>query len=187
MENINVAAIVLLIVLGIVIGIAFYYLFQRTRSMRLAKKFGPEYSAVIAETGDRRRAESKLLHREQRVEKLPIRALPPDDRLRYQESWYAIQSQFVDDPRTALSNADRLLLQVMAARGYPIDDFEQRAADISVHYPVVVQNFRAGHQIAVRSLRGQATTEEIRQAMVHYRMLFEELVGSGEVVRARTA
>jgi hypothetical protein len=111
----------------------------------------------------------------------------PADRDRYVASWRKVQAQFVDDPKSSVTQADQLLGEVMSTRGYSVSDFEQRAADISVNHPLVVENYRAAHEIAVRHARGQASTEDLRQAMIHYRTLFDELAGEPEMVRAKAA
>jgi hypothetical protein len=121
-------------------------------------------------------AEAALAEREKRLEKFPLRALSAVDREAYLMEWSAVQRRFVDDPSAAVGSADRLVSRAMIDRGYPMTDFEQQAADISVSYPVVVQNYRAGHEIVMRHADGHATTEELRQAMIHYRTLFDELL-----------
>jgi hypothetical protein len=135
----------------------------------------------------RRHAEAVLYKRAERVESLRIRPLGPDDRARFVESWRRVQARFVDGPGGAVTEADQLLGDVMSKRGYPVSDFEQRTADISVDYPLVLENYRAAHEMAVRQTRGQASTEELRQAMIHYRTLFEEMVAEPEVARAKAA
>jgi hypothetical protein len=122
-----------------------------------------------------------------RVESLNIRPLAPGDRARFVESWRRIQARFVDGPGEAVTEADQLLGDVMSTRGYPVSDFEQRAADISVHHPLVLENYRKAHEIAVRQTQGQANTEDLRQSMIQYRSLFEELVGEPELTRAKAA
>jgi len=131
----------------------------------------------VKEGGSQRRAEAALDGRAERVEALHIRPLAPADRARFVESWSRIQTRFVDSPGGAVSDADQLLGDVMSTRGYPVSNFEQRAADISVDHPSVLENYRAAHQSAVLQTRGQASTEDLRQAMIHFRTLFDELVG----------
>ena len=138
----------------------------------------------MEEGGSRRKAEGVLDERAERVESLHIRPLAPGDRARFVESWGKAQARFVDGPGGAVSEADQLLGDVMSKRGYPVSDFEQRAADISVDHPLVLENYRAAHQIALRQTQGQASTEDLRQAMIHFRTLFEELVGEPEAVPA---
>lgn len=149
----------------------------RRRTERLRTQFGPEYARAIEE-GGRRRGEAGLRDRAKRIDALSIRPLTPSDRQRYVASWGEVQTQFVDDPKNSVAKADALLGEVMATRGYPVGDFEQRSADISVDHPAVVEHYRAGHDIAVRQGRGVGGTEDLRQAMIHYRTLFDELVGA---------
>lgn len=167
--GIVVAVVVAIIVLG---GL---FLWMRARSRRLQSTFGPEYDRTVQERG-RYRAESELERRKKRVAGLNIRELSPADRQRFVSDWRAVQAEFVDNPGKALTDADTLVAEVMTARGYPVQDFEQCAADLSVDHSLVVDNYRAGHGIAMRRARGEASTEEIRQAMIHYRMLLEDLL-----------
>lgn len=147
---------------------------RRTRSLH--EKFGPEYDRTLKSMRDRGRAESELIKRAERVEELAIRPLAAADRARFEESWQADQARFVDDPRGAVREADRLVADLMQVRGYPVGDFAQRAADVSVDHPHVVSEYRAAHEIAERDARGEADTEELRKAMVHYRALFRDLL-----------
>jgi FtsZ-interacting cell division protein ZipA len=151
---------------------------RRRRSDHLKSRFGPEYEHALETKGDRSKAEAELAEREKRVEKLDIRPLDESERQRFTHRWTEVQARFVDDPPRAVAFADALLADVMKARGYPVSDFEQRAGDISVDHPNVVEHYRAGHDIARRHERGRASTEELRQAMIHYRALFEDLVGA---------
>jgi hypothetical protein len=182
-----------LIIIGSVIGVAILaiaaaILSQKRRSEKLRTRFGgAEYDRALQAGDNRRQAEAGLDKRTNRVESLNIRALGPNDRARFVESWTKVQARFVDGPGGAVTEADQLLGDVMATRGYPVSEFEQRAADISVAYPSVLENYRAAHEIAVRQTHGQASTEELRQAMIHYRTLFDELVGVPEMARAKTA
>ncbi len=160
----------------VVLGAVFVAVLQRRRTARLRSRFGPEYELTLVESGDRRTAEARLEQRTVRVAKLHPRALSSEERSRFSQTWARVQAHFVDAPAGAVTEADELLGDVMAARGYPIGDFEQRAADISVDHPMVTQNYRAGHEIAVRQVKGQASTEDLRRAMIHYRALFEDLV-----------
>jgi len=141
----------------------------------------------VKEVGGRRYAEAELKERTERVEGLNIRPLAAGDRARFVELWRRVQARFVDGPGGAVTEADQLLRDVMSTRGYPVTDFEQRAADISVDHPLVMENYRTAHAIAIRQTQGRANTEDLRQAMIHYRTLFEELVGEREVARAKTA
>ena len=181
-------ALIIGLVVILVAGIATMLLTRKRRSARLRTQFGgPEYARVVKEGGNQRRAENKLERRAERVESFHIRALAPADHERFLESWRKVQGRFVDSPGGAVTEADQLLGDVMSLRGYPVSDFEQRAADISVDHPLVMENYRAGHGIAVRQTQGQASTEELRQAMIHYRTLFEELVGKPLMARAHAA
>lgn len=177
-------AVAIALVVGIAVGVALIYALQRSRTRQLKERFGPEYERVVQETGNRSAAEAKLAHRQKRVEKLHIRTLETDERTRFQEEWREIQAQFVDDPGRALSEADRLVGEVMAVEGYPMREFEERAGDISVDHPAVCENYREAHSIATRNVQGRATTEDLRKAMIHYRTLFEELVGQHEMAQA---
>ncbi len=168
-----VAVICLLAVIVVAFMVA-----RKRRSDRLRARFGPEYDRVVKQEGGVRQAEGVLTFREKRREKLAIRELSASDRTRYEANWEEVQGRFVDDPAGAVTVADRMVADVMRTRGYPVGDFEQRAADISVDHPVVVDQYRAAHSIAIRHERGQATTEDLRKAMVHYRALFQELIGA---------
>lgn len=170
----QVAMIITVIVVAIGAIVAFYL--QRRRTERLRERFGPEYERSVAESGDRRHAEAQLESRAKRVEKYHLRPLTQDDRARFSEQWDRVQAHFVDAPAGAVAEADQLLGDIMATCGYPMGDFEQRAADISVDHPIVTQNYRAAHEIAIRQATGQASTEDLRRAMIHYRALFEDLV-----------
>ena len=172
----------------VVVGIAAWLFFRKRRTGRLRTQFGSaEYDRALKEDGSRRHAEAGLKERTQRVESLNIRPLAPGDRARFVESWSRVQARFVDGPGGAVTEADQLLRDVMSTRGYPVSDFEQRAADISVDHPLVMENYRTAHAIAVRQTQGQANTEDLRQAMIQYRTLFEDLVGEPAVARGKTA
>jgi hypothetical protein len=147
------------------------------RSRRLQRGFGPEYDRTVEREGGKRAGEKELIHRQKRHEALDIRPLSAEARERYVQSWEVTQKRFVDDPRGAVAEADALVRQVMKERGYPTDDFEQRAADISVDHPKVVERYRTAHGIAQASERGEASTEDLRQSVRHFRALFEELIG----------
>ena len=149
---------------------------QKKRTERLRSKFGPEYDRVVESEGDRRQAEKDLVGREKRIEELNIVSLSRDDRERFARQWQQEQARFVDDPQAAVANADRLVIEVMRARGYPTRDIEQRAADVSVDHAKVIENYRIAHEIALRDRRGEASTEDLRNALLHYRMLFEDLL-----------
>jgi len=149
---------------------------KRRRSARLRTRFGPEYDRLVAETGSEAKAERILEQREERSRKIIIRPLPVEDREHFEQAWRNLQARFVDAPGEAVIEADRLLQQLMAQRGYPTGDFEQQADDVSVDHPRVVQNYRAAHAIAERQREGQASTEDLREAVVQYRALYEELL-----------
>src|SRR5882757_1192542 len=146
---------------------------RKRRSDHLKQQFGPEYDRAIKQHGDARHAEPVLLEREKRVEKFSLHPLAPSERERYAAEWATVQRRFVDDPSTAVTEAEKLVTAVMSARGYPMGDFEQRAADISVHYPTVVQNYRSAREITLRHAQGQSSTEDLRQSMVYFRSLFD--------------
>ena len=151
---------------------------RRRRSRQLQEGFGPEYDRVVEESGDRREAERELLDRKERIEELDVRPLPEELRTRYAEEWRLVQARFVDEPVSAVHEADALVQRVMADRGYPVaDDFERRAADMSVDHPDVVENFREGHRLVAENRDGDGDTEALRRAMVHFRSLFDELLG----------
>jgi hypothetical protein len=162
-------------------------LLSSLRSRRLREQFGPEYKHAVRQYGDARKAEAELAEREKRIRRLDIRPLTQEERSRFAEVWKRTQAHFVDEPSKAVGEADALLKEVMQTRGYPVGDFDQRAADISVDHPSVVTNYRAGREISERNKSGDATTEDLRQAMMHYRSLFEELTETGEAVRSKEA
>jgi hypothetical protein len=172
--------IVILVAVALVVVLALVAS-RQMRSRRLRERFGPEYDRTVAEAGDRKQAEARLQGRTERRQRLDIVPLDPADRDRYVEAWRQTQARFVDEPAEATREADRLITDVMRKRGYPIDDFEQRAADVSVDHPQVVDDYRAAQAIAAANERSEASTEDLRQALVHYRSLFEELL---EVDRA---
>ena len=172
----------------IVIAAVLVWLYVRNRrrtTAGLRQKFGSEYDRAVLAHGSERKAESKLEDREKRVEMLKIRDLDPTEHKRYSRQWEAIQSRFVDSPKGAVVEADDLVSSVMKTRGYPVSDFDQRAADISVDHPRVVENYRSAHEIALRLGKDQATTEDLRTAMIHYRSLFEELVQAPTTVERK--
>lgn len=174
----NVQWVIIIVGVAFVIAVsASVVVLQRRRTTRLRAQFGAsEYDRAMKEGGGRRVAEARLESRADRVEAFHVRALAAEDHDRFVATWERVQAHFVDGPASAVTEADQLLRDVLAARGYPVTDFEQRAADISVDHPQVTANYRSAHSIALRQLKGQATTEELRQAMIHYRTLFEELV-----------
>ena len=181
-------ALIIALALIVVTGIAAWLFLRKRRTEKLRSRFGEtEYDRAVKEGGSRRHAEAGLKERTERVGSLNIRPLAPGDRARFVESWRRIQARFVDGPGGAVTEADQLLGDVMSTRGYPVSDFEQRAADISVDHPLVLENYRTAHEIAVRQTQGKANTEDLRQAMIHYRTLFEELVGEPELAVGKAA
>jgi len=164
---------VVFLILGGVIAMA---LMRVQRTKRLRERFGPEYERTISEIGDKRQAESELEARLAHVNTLNIRSLTAEEVNRFALDWQKTQTEFVDEPLTALQKADRLIREVMKTRGYPVEDFEQRAADISVDYPELVTDYRGLHLIAAKEKDDKVSTEEMRQAMVHGRALFENLI-----------
>jgi hypothetical protein len=156
---------------------------RRKQSLRLRQRFGPEYGRVVAEKGNQAKAESELIERQKRVERLKIVALTPTDAARFREAWDALQSRFIDNPKGVVVEADDLVRELMVKRGYPMGDFERRAADISVDHPKLIETYRSARAIATRDKEGQASTEELRKAVVYYRALFDELL---EVRRSPT-
>jgi hypothetical protein len=167
----------IVIVVGAVVVVALAWLgMDRQRSRHLREKFGPEYRRTVAKRGDRRAAESELREREQVRDSLEISPLSERQRQRYGGEWEQVQSDFVDNPSDAVREADRLVAEVMRDRGYPVDDFEQQAAVVSVDHPGVVANYREGHAIYMTVDRGDSSTEDLRQAMQHYRALFDDLL-----------
>ena len=175
----NTTQLVLVAVVFLIVGVVIAMAVMRAqRTKRLKERFGPEYDRLMNEMGDKRKAEDELDARVAHVNTLDIRQLTAEEVNRYALEWQKIQTEFVDDPLIALQKGDRLIREVMKARGYPVDDFEQRAADISVDYPELVTDYRGMHMIAVKEADDKVTTEEMRQAMVHGRALFENLVST---------
>jgi FtsZ-interacting cell division protein ZipA len=175
-QNRMMVLIAIVVIAFIVIAAIAFITSRKRRSQKLRERFGPEYDRVVRQEGDPRKAEGVLEFRQKRRAKFNIRPLPAADRSNFAVRWNEVQARFVDDPRGAVTVADSLVTDAMQARGYPIGEFEQRAADLSVDYPVIVDNYRAAHDIALRHSSGKASTEDLRQAMVHYRMLFQELL-----------
>jgi hypothetical protein len=174
-----IAVVLVLVVIGVILGPIFA---RRKRSERLQEHFGPEYDHTVQAMGDEKKAQTELVERQKHVEALDIRPLSVTERERYLADWKAVQSKFVDEPGQAIVDAGRLIIEVMQVRAYPVSDFEQRAADISVNYPALVSNYRAAREIATKNEQHLATTEELRQAMIYYRSLFEELLETEPVV-----
>ena len=169
----------LLLVIAAIVVVAAVLVWMYTRKRRsaaLRQRFGPEYDRAVEATGEPTKAEAMLADRAKRVDRFDIKPLGPADRDRFADEWKRVQAKFVDEPRQAVIDGDRLITEVMRARGYPVEHFEQRADDLSVHHPRVVDHYRAGRAVVVRHERGQASTEDLRQAMVHFRALFIDLV-----------
>jgi len=178
----NVTVVVLVVVVVVILAaIAIWYFTQQQRRRAdLREQFGPEYDHAVEAYGGAGRAEQALEERTERVAALHIRPLNPEESHAFGERWRKVQTDFVDDPEGAIGRADSLCGEVMQARGYPMGNFEQRAADVSVDHPTVVEHYRAAHALAQQAERGDATTEDLRQAMVHYRTLFEDLIDARE-------
>ncbi len=168
--------IVIIVAAISVIGLVAWVLGTKRRSERLQRRFGPEYERTMEQAESRREAESELSARVKRHQELEIQPLSPESAERYTLEWRDVQARFVDQPSEAVKDADRLVTRVMQERGYPTEDFEQRVADVSVDHPNVVDNYRGAHTVWASNEQGKAGTEDLRQAMVHYRSLFEELV-----------
>jgi hypothetical protein len=171
----RVGAVVAALLIAVAIVVIAMVVARQRRKANLRQQFGPEYERAIREVGPTR-AETELLAREKRVSKLSLRELTVEERQYFTNEWRILQSKFVDDPVASLADADVVIDRLMQARGYPMSDFEQRAADISVGHATVVENYRAAHAIALRHRNGKATTEDLRNAIIHYRALFIELL-----------
>ncbi|HEX4577878.1 MAG TPA: hypothetical protein VH117_11050 [Edaphobacter sp.] len=178
---------IIIVIVAVLVVAAVFFVARRRKSEYLKQKFGSEYDRVVHQHGNPQRAETVLAEREKRVSRLQLRTLPPAERDRYAQQWAVVQKRFVDDPKGAVNEADRLVTDVMNARGYPMSEFNQRADDISVNYPNTVGNYRAAHDIVLRHGRGQSSTEDLRKAMVHFRSLFDELLGKPGVTHKEVA
>ena len=178
METIDTQTWIILagVVVLAMIAVGAWFVYQKKQSLKLQERFGPEYNRTVNELGSRTKGESELKAREKRVERLEILPLAPPEAARFSEAWHALQGRFVDNPKGVVVQAEQLVRELMAKRGYPMGDFERRAGDISVDHPDVVANYRSAQAIAVREQRGSADTEELRKAVVHYRALFDELL-----------
>ena len=169
----RVGIIIAVVVIAAIVIVALFA--RRRRKAKLQQEFGPEYDRAVREVGPKR-VDNVLLAREKRVSRFSIRELTPDEWQSFSNQWRTVQARFVDDPVGSVADADALVDRLMAARGYPMSDFEQRAADLSVGHAAVVENYRAAHAIALKHRAGQATTEDLRNALIHYRALFTELL-----------
>jgi hypothetical protein len=174
------AWILIVVVAVVVVALIVWTALRGRRTRTLREGFGPEYDRTIADAPSKREAEAELTERQKRRGELDVKPLSPGARDRYADSWRLTQARFVDDPGGAITEADLLIQQVMRERGYPVEDFEQRAADVSVDHPEVVNNYRAAHGISIAHERHKASTEDLRVAMVHYRSLFDELLETRE-------
>ena len=178
--------VIAIVVVVVLLALLAFFAGRQRRRRQLKDRFGPEYDRTVEQAGDRRAAEAELLERAEHRQRLDIIPLEPEARARYIEAWRNTQARFVDEPGEATREADRLITSVMRDRGYPVDDFEQRAADISVDHPQVVDDYRAAQAIAAANERSEAGTEDLRQALVHYRSLFEELLEDRHPDRSTT-
>ncbi len=186
MDSFNTRTLVLVIALAvIVVGVVGWLVYSQYRSKRLKQRFGPEYGAAVKRLGSKAKAETELRRREKRVANFEIIELAPADVARFSQAWTRLQGSFVDDPKGVLIEADRLVRELLLKRGYPVADFDLRAADISVGHPIVVNNYRAAQRIVSLDQRGEASTEDLRKAVVHFRALFDELLGASKT-RDRT-
>jgi hypothetical protein len=181
-----ISAVVVLIFLVFVAVVGFVHR-RATRTRAFRNRFGSEYDRAVLEHGSSRKAEAKLADREARMDALKIRELGAANRERFVAEWQTVQSRFVDHPKAAVTEADDLIAALLEARGYPQANFEQRAADVSVHYPRVMEDYRRAHSIAVRLGQVEATTEEQRTAMIQYRAIFDDLLQAPDSVATRTA
>ena len=175
-------AVAVVVVIAIVVALAIHSQQQARRRRLLRERFGPEYDRLVTATGSTAKAERELEARQKRAARFNIRALSRDEQIRFTARWQQVQAEFVENPKMSLGHADELLGEVMTARGYPVQDFDQRSADLSVDHPVVVQHYHAAHGIALSHKKGETTTEDLRQAMIHYRALFEDLVSDATSV-----
>ena len=173
--------VLLLVVAAVVIGV------QAGRRRRLRKTFGPEYDRVVADTGNRTEAEKELLERTKRHARLELKPLSAESRTRYAAAWEEVQIRFVDNPGEAVATADELVTRLIAERGYPTGDYDERLADLSVEHAATLEHYRAAHDISRRSRDGDAETEDLRQALVHYRALFADLLGEDPVAHTTPA
>ncbi len=179
----NTALIVAAVAIVIAVVAVAWVVMERRRRARLRERFGPEYQRTVHEVGDARRAEAALEAREKRVSSYRIRELSEEERSRFTEAWRGVQAKFVDDPAAAVAEADALVTDLMTARGYPMSDFDRRAEDLTVEHGAVVHHYREARDIAARQARREASTEDLRQALVHYRALFADLLEAPRHIR----
>jgi hypothetical protein len=174
-----IAVVAILLIVGVILAVVSA---SRQRTKKFQNKFGPEYDRTVQSAGNEKKARAELVERQKHVDSLNVRPLSAGERERYLAEWTGVQAKFVDQPGQATVEADHLIMEVMKVRAYPVSDFEQRAADISVNYPELVTNYRAARVIALKNEQHQADTEELRQAFIYYRSLFDELLKTEEVV-----
>jgi hypothetical protein len=173
-----IAVVLVVVIVGAILAPIFA---RRKRSARFQDQYGPEYDRTVKTTGNEKKAQTELNDRQKHVKTLNIRPLSESERARFVADWTAVQAKFVDQPGQATIEADHLIMEVMQLRNYPVSDFEQRAADISVKYPALVSNYRAAREIAIKNEQHHAGTEDLRRAMIHYRSLFDELLKADTV------
>ncbi len=178
--NTTTLIVIVVAVVALIAAAAFVFIRER-RSRALRSRFGPEYRRAVDEMGNRRHAEAELRERERQVQRLELRTLTRAEADTFTRDWRSVQSRFVDEPGLAIRRADQLITDLMVARGYPMADFEQRAEVLSVDHATLVHNYRVAHAVAARHADGEASTEDLRQAMIHYRNLFDELIEEGPV------
>ena len=176
-----VIAVAIMFAIGVLIALVtvIWLSVSNRRTKELKSKFGPEYRRVARAEGSAAQAEQILLQREKRLQKLEIKPLTETQKHEFADAWEHAQAEFVDDPTAAVTHADVLVQEVMSVRGYPVADFDQRVADVSVDHPVVAQNYRLAHEIAERNEQGEVGMEKLREAMLHYRALFADLLHDG--------
>ena len=177
--NLIIAVVAILLIMGLIMAAGFS---RRQRTKKFQNKFGPEYDRTVKSAGNEKKAQAELGERQKHVDSLSIRPLSDNERERYLAAWAAVQAKYVDKPGQATVEADHLITDVMKARAYPVSDFEQRAADISINYPDLVSNYRAARAIALKNEQHKADTDELRQAFIYYRSLFDELLQTETVV-----
>jgi len=187
--NTSTIVILAVVIVGVIVaaavGVAVWFYLRNERSKLLRSRFGPEYGRTVRAQGDAGHAEKILQERQDRVARMSIKPLSEQQRAQFAREWEAQQARFVDQPREAVNSADRLITEIMRVRGYPLGDFEQRMADVSVDHPVVVENYRIAHAIAVKDQQGTVGTDELRQAMIHYRAMFADLLHDGGMTPVR--
>jgi cytoskeletal protein RodZ len=182
----SVYTIIIVVLVLVIVGLILALVFSQRQRAKLSKKyqdkFGPDYDATVKTMGNETKAQKEMDNRQKHVDSLDIRSLTLNEREKYLSEWKAVQAKFIDQPGPATVEADHLIMEVMQLRNYPVSNFEQRAADISINYPELVTNYRLARAIAIKNEQHEADTEELRQALVHYRALFNELLITEEVV-----